>query len=198
MQLEPLARRSPFPSPGGLSQAHVGHGSSRRSRGVLAGRTGQSDMLAPTAETRRELSTAADDCVSSEAGTPPRGGRALALGGESERVAPCFPRKGGKSAARPRYSWQAQSRARRRPTALLVYASSGHDDSAAALLGDDERGWQEAGASVRRGRARPGMKPRLRGCGARRTCWRLDIRVTIASSDRKDDDGHLGHDPTCI
>ena len=43
----------------------------------------------------------------------------------------CLPRKGGKSAARPRYSWQAQSRARRRPTALLVYASSGHDDSAA-------------------------------------------------------------------
>jgi hypothetical protein len=42
----------------------VGHGS----RGVLAGRTGPSDMLAPTAETRRELSTAADDCVSSRVG----------------------------------------------------------------------------------------------------------------------------------
>jgi hypothetical protein len=35
---------------------------------VLAGRTALSDVLAPTAETRRELSTAADDCVSSRAG----------------------------------------------------------------------------------------------------------------------------------
>ena len=32
---------------------------------MLAGPTGQSDMLAPTAESRRELTTAADDCVSS-------------------------------------------------------------------------------------------------------------------------------------
>ena len=63
VQLEPLARRSPFPSLGGLSEAHVGRGSRRRSRGVLAGRTGPSNMLAPTAEIRRELSTAADDCV---------------------------------------------------------------------------------------------------------------------------------------
>jgi hypothetical protein len=34
---------------------------------VLAGRTGPLDMLAPTAETRRELTTAADACVSSVA-----------------------------------------------------------------------------------------------------------------------------------
>jgi hypothetical protein len=35
---------------------------------VLAGRAGPSDLLAPTAETRRELSTAADDCASSRPG----------------------------------------------------------------------------------------------------------------------------------
>ena len=185
----------------GACRPGVDHRPEGTSRGRTLGRAPYAKRPAASAMraiSRSEGGVTRDACLSSEAGTPPRGGRALALGGESERVAPCFPRKGGKSAARPRYSWQAQSRARRRPTALLVYASSGHDDSAAALLGDDERGWQEAGASVRRGRARPGMKPRLRGCGARRTCWRLDIRVTIASSDRKDDDGHLGHDPTCI
>ena len=68
VQLEPLARRSPFPSPGGVSQALVGHRSSRRSRGVLAAPTVPSDTPAPTTETRRELSTAADDYVSSAAG----------------------------------------------------------------------------------------------------------------------------------
>ena len=32
------------------------------------------------------------------------------------RRAPCWPRKGGKSAPRPRYSWQTQSGLRERPT----------------------------------------------------------------------------------
>jgi hypothetical protein len=68
MQLEPLAR----------SQPRWAELSARRSRlkppvPRPAGRThGPSDMLAPTAETRRELTTAADDCVSSRAGVNSR------------------------------------------------------------------------------------------------------------------------------
>jgi hypothetical protein len=65
VQLDAARCRPPFPSLGGLG-AHR----SRLKPPVLAGRTGPSDMLAPTAESRRELSTAVDDCVSSQASVP--------------------------------------------------------------------------------------------------------------------------------
>ena len=47
---------------------------------MLAGRTGPSDMLAPTAETRRELRTATDDYVSSKGGVCDCRSFALAIG----------------------------------------------------------------------------------------------------------------------
>jgi hypothetical protein len=41
-------------------------------------------------------------------------------------------------------------------------------------------------------------KSRLRGCCAGRTCWKRDDRDTIGPRDRKDDDGHLCYDATCV
>jgi hypothetical protein len=67
VQLEPLRSSVALSQPGWAELLARRSRSSRRSRGRLAGRTGPSDMLAPTPETRRELSTAADDCVSSHA-----------------------------------------------------------------------------------------------------------------------------------
>ena len=152
MQLAPLARRCPFPA-WVAHQAHLGHGSSRRSRGVPAGRTGPSNMLAPTAETRRELSTAADDCVSSLTGVPSASPGTTAYNAKREC---CVSTIWGHSPTSPR---------RCRLGAVAQPGLRSRGSSGGVLVTD--RDWRTARASMwalrvpsRACRPRPGFRPR--------------------------------------